>query len=463
VSQSPEVEPDALPPNTTVLGEIARGGFGRVERVRTADGRVLARKVFDPSPRLGLPDEVDTEKLRKRFEREVRVQMALAPYGMMPIEHAALDASPPWFLMPLAERTYREQIRADREQSRISPDPLLDILNGLEELHRLGYVHRDLKPDNVLLHQGTWRLSDFGLVTDMPAPTTTRLTSTASLWGSQLYMAPELTIDFRRAGPPADIYAFGCILHDLVEGGSRIPFAVQSVTGPLDPLVRKCTAADPRRRFQNVAGLRAALVDVLERVRAAPRSGEGSAETEASREWRESLDRIESWSEDLASSFAAHLEAAEAGDEQSVFAGVSEEHLRALAQRFPDQWDRIAIAYCDWARGGFAFAFCDVLVGRLESVFRSEESSLEVRAAALASAAALGAVHNRWFVMRRVMRMADATLDENLAERLSIEIRAGDAASHFVQCAECINRSVTDYHPRIARSLRAMTHEARNA
>jgi hypothetical protein len=453
------------PPDVTVVSEIARGGFGRVERVCTADGRVFARKMFEPSPRLGSPDEVDLEKLRRRFEREVRVQMALAPYGMMPIEHAALEADPPWFLMPLADRTYREQIRTDREESRISPDPLLDILNGLEELHRLGYVHRDLKPDNVLLHQGTWRLSDFGLVTDMPVREGTRLTSTASLWGSQLYMAPELTIDFRRAGPPADIYAFGCILHDLVEGGSRIPFAVQSVSGPLDTLVRKCTAADPRRRFQNVAGLRAALVDVLERARASPRSeaGASEAEAEASRGWRESLDRIDSWSEDLAGSFAAQLEAAQAGDEQSVFARVAEEHLRELAERFPDQWDRIAMAYCDWARGGFAFAFCDVLVGRLEVVFRCEKSSLEVRAAALATAAALGAVHNRWFVMRRVMRMADATLEENLAERLAIEIRAGDAASHFVQCAECINRSLSDYHPRIARSLRAVTtSEARN-
>jgi hypothetical protein len=64
--------------------------------------------------------------------------------------------------------------------------------------------------------------------------------------------------------------------------------------------------------------------------------------------------------------------------------------------------------------------------------------------------------------MRRVMRMADATLDENLAERLSIEIRAGDAGRHFVQCAECINRSVSDYHPRIARSVQAVATEAQN-
>jgi hypothetical protein len=434
------------PGELTVVGELARGGFGRVERVRAADGRILARKVFEPSPRLGLPDELDLPKLRKRFEREVRVQMALAPYGMMPIEHAALDEEPPWFLMPLAERNYREQVREDRRGERISPEPLLDILNGLEELHRLGYVHRDLKPDNVLFHDGTWRLSDFGLVADVAVRKTTRLTSTASLWGSQLYMAPELTMDFRRAGPAADIYAFGCILHDLVDGGSRIPFALQTVSGPLDPIVRKCTAPDPKRRFQNVAGLRAALVDVLKRAESFPR-------TEATREWREALDHIASWTADLASGFAAHAESVEPGDEESVIAELSEDHLQGIADRFPDEWDRIAMAYCDWAKGGFAFRFCDIVVGRLETIFHSEKSSLDVRAAALVSAAALGAVHNRWFVMRRVMRLADARLNESLAERIAIEIRASDAAGHFLQCADAINRSTSDYHPRIAESL----------
>jgi eukaryotic-like serine/threonine-protein kinase len=263
-------------------------------------------------------------------------------------------------------------------------------------------------------------------------------------------MAPELTMDFRRAGPTADIYAFGCILHDLVDGGSRIPFAAQAVSGPLDPVVRKCTAADPKRRFQSVAGLRAALVDVLERAHAFPRN-------EASREWRQALEHVGSWTDDLAAGFAAHLESVEPGDEQSVIAEVSEEHLRVLAERFPEEWHRIGMAYCDWARGGFAFRFCDVVVGRLESIFTESRSSLDVRAAALVSAAALGALHNRWFVMRRVMRLADASLDESLAERVSIEIRASDAGSHFLRCAECINRTPRDYHPRITASLLSLS------
>jgi hypothetical protein len=187
-------------------------------------------------------------------------------------------------------------------------------------------------------------------------------------------------------------------------------------------------------------------VDVLKRAESFPR-------TEATREWREALDHIASWTVDLASGFAAHAESVEPGDEESVVAELSEDHLQGIADRFPDEWDRIAMAYCDWAKGGFAFRFCDIVVGRLETIFHADKSSLDVRAAALVSAAALGAVHNRWFVMRRVMRLADARLNESLAERIAIEIRAGDAAGHFLQCAEAINRSTSDYHPRIAESL----------
>lgn len=430
----------------TVVSTIARGGFGRVEKVRTADRRLLARKVFDPAPELGLRDTRELDKVRKRFEREVRVQMAFAKYGIMPILEADLTSDPPSYIMPLADKNYTQQILEDREAGTISSAPLLEILNGLEELHRLRYVHRDLKPDNVLLHEGAWKLSDFGLVSELNTGVTTRLTSTASIWGTQLYMAPEQTKDFHHVTPAADIYAFGCIIHDLVDGGIRIPFAAHTVKGPFDAIVRKCTAIDPKRRFQNVAGLRAALVAVLKRGATLERS-------EQTREWSKALEGIESWTDERAAALAGHLAEARPGDEAAVIAEISEEQLAALAERFPDEWDRIALAYCDWSMGSFVYEFCDVLIGRLEAVFRAPRSSLDVRAAALMAAARLGRAHNRWFVMGRVMRMADDTLEEDLAERIAIEIQANDAADDFLKCAKHITRTIQGYHPRIVEVL----------
>ena len=151
-----------------VLGPINRGGFGRVERVRLEDGSLGARKVFDPA----VPGD-DIEKLRKRFEREVRIQSAIVFPAVMPIIGADLDASPPWYLMPLAEQSLAEVLTGVRQRGDSVPTvAFADILNGLEQLHSLGYVHRDLKPENVLFHEGAWRLTDFGLVLPLSSSTT---------------------------------------------------------------------------------------------------------------------------------------------------------------------------------------------------------------------------------------------------------------------------------------------------
>src|SRR5436309_6680321 len=118
-----------------ILEQIARGGFGRVERVRLEGGRIAARKVFDPNPDLA---GLDPEKLRKRFVNEVAALRRLSAYGAIAVLEADLEGDPPWYTMPLAEKSFRQQVNDDRAAGTISAEPLADILNALEEIHRLG-------------------------------------------------------------------------------------------------------------------------------------------------------------------------------------------------------------------------------------------------------------------------------------------------------------------------------------
>src|SRR5688572_5963672 len=174
--------------------ELARGAFGRVEVARLGNGTKVARKIFDPLPEVLKAS--DEEKLLRRFRREVAFQSRFAklnPALFLPVLEAHLDATPPWFLMPLATRSLVDELKEARDSAVIPRKAFADILNGLDELHGMGYVHRDLKPANILLHNDVWKLADFGLI--LPANPST-LTSAMSKWGADAYCAPEQMIDF---------------------------------------------------------------------------------------------------------------------------------------------------------------------------------------------------------------------------------------------------------------------------
>jgi serine/threonine protein kinase len=119
-----------------ILNVISRGGFGRVERVELGEKTIAARKVFDPLP--DILAAADISKLKKRFQREVRVQSSLSSDYFMEVLDSDLETETPWFIMPLADRTFWQEIQDARSNGTIPLSALLDILNALEELHSIG-------------------------------------------------------------------------------------------------------------------------------------------------------------------------------------------------------------------------------------------------------------------------------------------------------------------------------------
>jgi serine/threonine protein kinase len=422
-----------------VIREIARGGFGFVSEVELADGRRVARKCFDPAaPIIAL---LGLDVLKARFKREVKIQRQLSGDFFIPVLSSDLDCDPPSFTMPLAAKNYTEQIAEDRRSGQPSIVPLADILNGLEELHRLDYRHRDLKPQNILFHDGIWKLADFGLALS-PGQASTTLTRTHEIFGTEQYMSPEQATAFHTVLPATDIYAFGCILHDLVGTPPRTPYFQCSASGPLGQIIEKCTHREVGKRFQNIATLRAALLHVLNQGVQLPQDA-------STMEWENELKTLEAWDEAKVKNLLRYFHGRK---DYELLKAFDEECFDKLFLLDKDIWNEIALIYCDWAGAyGFDFAYCDVIIGRLGRIFTL--GSTAMKATAAVAAARLGADHNRWYVMRRLLNMCGPNLDATVAERLGIDIIAEDVKDKFIACARQVKQTVEVYHPLIRKVL----------
>jgi len=195
------------------LGEpVGSGSLGTVFRA-TRDGREVALKVLRP-------ELSGDETYRRRFAREMKISAQVSHPGLHPIvdsgeaEGIAYLATPFVDAGSLADRLEDGPVRIE-ELIRIAHG----VGTGLDALHRLGLVHRDVKPSNVLMASEGPALTDFGVAR---GEADTVLTAVGTVVGTVDYLAPEV-IAGAPAGPPADVYALGCLAYECATG--RPPFA----------------------------------------------------------------------------------------------------------------------------------------------------------------------------------------------------------------------------------------------
>ena len=256
----------ALGATYVIESELGGGGMSRVFVARdTALSRAVVVKVLSPDLVEGLSAE--------RFAREIQLAAGLQEPHIVPLLAAGATGSGlPYYTMPFVEG---ESLRARLERAPMSlgesVDVLRDVARALAYAHERGIVHRDIKPDNVLLSSGTAVVTDFGIakalqLSKSSAPGST-LTQVGSSIGTPGYMAPEQAagddVDHR-----ADIYAWGVMAYELLAGAhpfagktsaqqlmaahiaeTPLPLAARVPNAPaLASLVMRCLAKDPAAR-----------------------------------------------------------------------------------------------------------------------------------------------------------------------------------------------------------------------
>jgi serine/threonine protein kinase len=212
-----------------LVERIAEGGMGVVYKARhRQSGQIVAIKV--------VPPHLATDPiLRKRFENEFRAANSLDhPNIVRALEYGETGGSP-YLVMEyvegesLGQRLAREGRMPESEAIRI----VAQVAQGLHRAHRQGLIHRDVKPDNILLTpDGQVKLADLGLVKEVE--TDLNLTRTGRGLGTPHFMAPEQFRNAKNADARYDIYSLGATLYMMVTG--ELPFRS---CGPLDAWMKK--------------------------------------------------------------------------------------------------------------------------------------------------------------------------------------------------------------------------------
>jgi hypothetical protein len=276
LEQPAQVDPedvDTLIPGTR-LGDsyqidevLGRGGMGIVYLAQDLRlGRLVALK--------SLPAAVAASpELRERLRREARAAAT--------ISHRAVATV--YALEEIDTHLYiaSEYVPGRTLSSEIANGPIplerartiaREVAQALAAAHDAGVIHRDLKPDNVLLTADGVKVVDFGIA-HIEGPESTRLTKAGAMLGTPAYMAPEQllggTIDRR-----ADIYAFGVMLSEMLTGRHPLQGASPPVPIAFATAIARCLQTDPAARFASARELVAALEDAGRqdsgRLKAAP-------------------------------------------------------------------------------------------------------------------------------------------------------------------------------------------------
>jgi tetratricopeptide (TPR) repeat protein len=233
---------------------IAKGGMG------------IVYCALDPRARRRVALKVlrgdASAEIAARFRREAEAVARLRHRAIVAIHDVGLDGAQRYFTMDLIEGEDLEKVLTRRDRSdKELVQLLVDVADGLEHAHERGIIHRDVKPQNVLVEAATGvaKLTDFGLARDLGRST---LTEAGDLIGTPLYMSPE-QLEGTAVDRRTDVYALGLILYRALAGS--LPFDPRSILDLKDKVTGERPAPPSTRRPGVPAELERICLRAIER------------------------------------------------------------------------------------------------------------------------------------------------------------------------------------------------------
>ena len=268
---------EALGDAYTVEGEIGRGGMGVVYRAR--DERLQRRVAIKVLP----PELAYQKDIRERFTREAQTAARLSHPHIVPIHDVGTGAGLVYFVMGYVEgESLGGRIK---RRGKLPPDEARRIMketaDALSAAHGLSIIHRDIKPDNILLEgtRGRVMVTDFGIAKALSATSGATLTGVGVAIGTPQFMSPEQAAGEREIDGRSDLYSLGVVTYQMLTG--ELPFNAPTVAGilmkqitepapvlhttrpeipeDLSLAVARCLEKDPENRWPTADSLRRGL------------------------------------------------------------------------------------------------------------------------------------------------------------------------------------------------------------
>jgi serine/threonine-protein kinase len=268
---------DALGDAYTIEGEVGRGGMGVV--YRATDNRLQRRVAIKVLP----PELAFQQDIRERFTREAQTAARLSHPHIVPIHTVGDGQGLVYFVMGYVDG---ESVGARlKRRGKLPPDEARRIMketaDALSAAHAVSVIHRDIKPDNILLEgtRGRVMVTDFGIAKALSSSSGATLTGAGVAIGTPSFMSPELAAGEREIDGRSDLYSLGIVSYQMLTG--ELPFQAPTVAGILmkqitEPApdlriqrrdvpedlalaVSRCLEKDPENRWPTADALRRAL------------------------------------------------------------------------------------------------------------------------------------------------------------------------------------------------------------
>lgn len=383
----------------------------------------------------------------KRFRREVRMQESYKGNSrVLQIEDSNLDHDPPYFVMKYcAEGDLLSRAPVYRASPQELEQACLSMVDAVQELHSRNNFHRDIKPQNFLISEGSIVVSDFGL--SMEVGSGTAFTKSSAFWGTPGFIPPEFLVPggFKNADASGDIFMLGKTIYSIASGRDPLYLMPEGIPPPLYHVIERACSTQKLQRYQTLAELRQSIATAFDVILA-----RGGSVGEAKQLLQEISDRLSNEQQYVASDVAKFVETTCLLDEElqiklceevpsAFFHVIAQSPVKASVEAFLKCYEVFV------ERQDYSWGYAETIADRMRMIFVAEDPEPSIKAMALDLAIRAATYMNRFAAMDTCRGMVTSVRDEKLGSAVAaVILRRSDTFISGVEPSECKSTAIAN-------------------